>query len=107
MSFVAARSALVQALAGGRYAHVPRVDLEQKNWLATRRVDIAEVIALLHAARPAHYRASPHHEVPRLFVHEFVVDAQVAGHGRWYLKFFYHPDNPGQGWKVLSVHPSE
>jgi hypothetical protein len=106
MSFSLVRRSLCRALRTGAYGHVPRGEIEAKNWLSTGRVSRQEVVELLLACTPANYRLSDHHGIPRIKVHEFTVNATVADHTRWYLKFFFQPSSPVQGWKVYSIHPS-
>lgn len=98
---------LCPALRRAQYMHVSRADLAEKNWLATERISREEVVLLLNACQPAGYSVSNHDRLPAIKVHTFVVSHTLNEHTDWYLKFYYHPDNPGQGWRVYSVHPED
>jgi len=106
VSIALVRSVLCRAILAGAYRHLPREDIEEKNWLSTGRVSRQEVVDLLNACTATNYSLSNHHEVPAIKVHEFKVHKTVANTTPWYLKFFFQPNNPGQGWKVYGVHPS-
>lgn len=106
MSLAPLVAALCEAIRTGAYSHVPRVDIEAKNWLATGRVTREDVIALLTLCTERDHTVSDHHSLSRIKIHEFKIDRQVVGTRPWYLKFYFQPNNPGQGWKVFSVHPS-
>lgn len=106
MSLGLVQPLVCDALAKGAYSHVQRDDMEEKNWLSSGKVTREEVIDLLKSCAERDYTLSDHHQISRIKVHTFVVTKSVAGSPRWYLKFFFQPNNPGQGWKVYSVHPS-
>ena len=77
---------LVPAIRDGRYRHIARPDLEEKNWLASRRVTPDEVAEILTQSRDVDYTLGP-----------------LRGSG----KIFIHIFEPSVGWRVFSVHPSE
>lgn len=106
MSLQAIQTAVRQAFGIGAFSHVPRPDIEEKNWLYTGKLSRDEVIELLHACAAVNYSVSNHHAIPRIKVHEFKVHKTMQDHPTWYVKIYFQPDNPGQGWKVYSVHPS-
>lgn len=98
---------LVPAVRDGRYRHVARPDLEEKNWLASRRISPDEVAEVLTHSRDAGYTLDPLRGSGKIFAHIFVVAhalARYPGVPAWYLKFYFEPS---VGWRVFSVHPSE
>jgi hypothetical protein len=104
MSFKEIRNLILKCLESGRYQHVIRRQINEKNLMVTGEVSVITVINLLKRTRGTEYESSAHHQVPDLDVHIFRPILR-RGHinERWYIKcYFIHPDV----W-FISVHRSE
>lgn len=100
MGLTDARNMLVKALNTGNYEHELREVLDEKNLLAIGEVDAAFVVKLLHRAKGADYRASPHHWEAEVTVHTFTPRHEGR---RWYVKAYFVDGEAGRA-VFVSVH---
>ncbi len=93
--FKAARHAAIAALLSNKYAAEARNGIDIKNLLAMGEVTNVFVAGLLRQSDGSQHRASPHHTVESVEVHEIKTQG-------WYIKFYFLDADPDT--IFISVH---
>jgi hypothetical protein len=105
LGFKRARSIIIECLRSGDYAHWPRDNFQEKNWLAANRITVDQLASLLGRCNGTQHRPGKEPAEEGTEVHEFLPEDDGV---RWYIKASVDTDSGDLTIHtvIMSVHPS-